>query len=166
MHEAEPDLWQTFGMVLQGSKIQSIISMDDHQVIRNLSEPSEFTMMHLDNNADYLRQAEPRTESRALRVLLTSGGTRTMKVHGCYVEVYGPYQVMLNVDGIIGFIKTYVTTDKGQMGQIYLDREELKVRRIGHDAMVEQDSVHIRYKADLTSHLLDTMERRSEQQDF
>ena len=89
-----------------------------------------------------------------------------MKVHGCYVEVYGPYQVMLNVDGIFGFIKTYVTTDKGQMGQIYLDREELKVRRIGHDAMVEQDSVHIRYKADLTSHLLDTMERRSEQQDF
>ena len=39
---------QTFGMVQQGSIIQSIISVAGHQVIRNLSELSEFTMMHLD----------------------------------------------------------------------------------------------------------------------
>ena len=57
---------QRFGMVPQGSKIQSIISVDGHQVIRNLSEPSEFTLMHLDTYADYLRQVEPRTESRAV----------------------------------------------------------------------------------------------------
>ena len=37
---------QRFGMVPQGSKIQSIISVAGHQVIRNLSEPSEFTSMH------------------------------------------------------------------------------------------------------------------------
>ena len=37
---------RTFGMVPQASKIQSIISVAGHQVIRNLSEPSEFTMMH------------------------------------------------------------------------------------------------------------------------
>ena len=49
---------QRFGMVPQGSKIQSIISVAGHQVIRNLSEPSEFTLMHLDTYADYLRQAE------------------------------------------------------------------------------------------------------------
>ena len=53
---------QTFGMVPQGNKIQSIISVAGHQVIRNLSEPSELTMMHLDTYADYLRQVEPRTE--------------------------------------------------------------------------------------------------------
>ena len=53
---------QRFGMVPQGSKIQSIISVAGHQVIRNLSEPSEFTLMHLDTYADYLRQVEPRTE--------------------------------------------------------------------------------------------------------
>ena len=47
---------QRFGMVPQGSKIQSIISVAGHQVIRNLSEPSEFTLMHLDTYADYLRQ--------------------------------------------------------------------------------------------------------------
>ena len=40
------------GMVPQGSKIQSIISVAGHQVIRNLSEPSEFTLMHLDTYAD------------------------------------------------------------------------------------------------------------------
>ena len=147
---------QRFGMVPQGSKIQSIISVAGHQVIRNLSEPSEFTLMHLDTYADYLRQMEPRTESRAVRALLTTGGPRMKKLHGRYLEVYGPYQVMLNVDGISIYTRTYVTTDSDQMGQIYLGEEELKVRRIGHDAMMEQNAVHIGYEADVTAHLLDT----------
>ena len=63
-------------MVSQGSKIQSIISVAGHQVIGILSEPSEFTLMHLDTYADYLRQVEPRTESSAVRALLTTGGPR------------------------------------------------------------------------------------------
>ena len=147
---------QRFGMVPQGSKIQSIISVAGHQVIRNLSEPSEFTLMHLDTYAVYLRQVEPRTESRAVRALLTTGGPRIKKLHGRYVEVYGPYQVMLNVDGISIYTRTYVTTDSDQIGQIYLDEEELKVRRIRHDAIMEQDVVHIGYEADVTEHLLDT----------
>ena len=147
---------QRFGMVPQGSKIQSIISVAGHQVIRNLSEPSEFTLMHLDTNADCLRQVEPRTESRAVRALLTTGGPRMKNFHGRYLEVYGPYQVMLNVDGISIYTRTYVTTDDDQIGQIYLGEEELKVRRIGHDAMMEQDAVHIGYEADVTAHLLDT----------
>ena len=143
-------------MVPQGSKIQSIITVAGHQVIRNLSEPSEFTLMHLDTYADYLRQVEPRTESRAVRALLTTGGPRMKKLHGRYLEVYGPYQVMLNVYEISIYTRTYVTTDDDQMGQIYLGEEELKVRRIGHDAMMEQDAVHIGYEADVTAHLLDT----------
>ena len=147
---------QRFDMVPQGSKIQSIISVAGHQVIRNLSEPSEFTLMHLDTFADYLRQVEPRTESRAVRALLTTGGPRMKKLHGRYLEVYGPYQVMLNVDGISIYTRTYVKTDSDQMGQINLGEEELKVRRIGHDAMMEQDAVHIWYEADVTAHLLDT----------
>ena len=73
---------QRFGMVQQGSKIQSIMSVAGHQVIRNLSEPSEFTLMHLDTYADYLRQVEPRTESRAVRALLKTGGPRIKKLHG------------------------------------------------------------------------------------
>ena len=147
---------QRFGMVPQGSKIQSIISVVGHQVIRSLSEPSEFTLMHLDTYADYLRQVEPCTDSRAVRALLTTAGSRIKKLHGHYVEVYGPYQVTLNVDGISIYTRTYVTTDIDQIGQIYLDEEELKVRRIGHDAMMEQDAVHIGYEADVTAHLLDT----------
>ena len=87
-----------FGMVPQGNKIQSIISVAGHQVIKNLSEPSEFTLMHLDTYADYLKQVEPCTESRAVRALLTTGGPRMKKLHGRYLEVYGPYQIMLNVD--------------------------------------------------------------------
>ena len=145
-----------FGMVPQGSKTQSIISVAGHKGIRNLSETSEFTLMHLDTLADYLRQVEPRTESRVVRALLTTGGPRIKKLHGRYVEVYGPYQVMLNVDGISIYTRKYVTTDSDQIGQIYLGEEELKARRIGHDAMMEQDAVHIGYEEDVTAHLLDT----------
>ena len=79
---------QRFGLVPQGSKIQSVISVAGHQVIRNLSEPPEFTLLHLDTYAVYLRQVEPRTESRAVRALLTTGGPRIKKLHGRYVEVY------------------------------------------------------------------------------
>ena len=82
---------KTFGLVPQGSKIQSVISVAGHQVIRNLSEPSEFTLMLLDTYADYLRQVEPRTESRAVPALLTTGGPRIKKLHGRYVEVYGTW---------------------------------------------------------------------------
>ena len=64
--------------------------------------------------------------------------------------------MMLNVDGISIYTRTYVTTDIDQIGQIYLGDEELKVRRIGHDTMMEQDAVHIGYEADVTAHLLDT----------
>ena len=108
--------------------------------------------MHLDTYAHYLSQLEPRNESRTVRALLSTGGPQ----HGRYKEVYGPYQVMLNVDGISIYTRTYVTTDCDQIGQMYLGEDELKVRRIGHDAMMEQDAVHIGYEADVTAHLLDT----------
>ena len=64
--------------------------------------------------------------------------------------------MMLNVDGIKTYTRTYVTKNSDQMGQIYLEQEELKIRRICHDAMMEQDAVHIGYEADETAHLLDT----------
>ena len=67
---------------------------------------------------------------------------------------------MLNVDGISIYTRIYVTTDSDQTGQIYLDQEELKYRRIGHDAMMEQDAVHIGYEADVTAHLLDTFGKK------
>ena len=73
-------------------------------------------------------------------------------------------RLYLNKDGIVAckrreedrVLHKYKTTDSEQIGQIYLGEEELKVRRIGHDAMMEQDAVHIGYEADVTAHLLDT----------
>ena len=64
--------------------------------------------------------------------------------------------MMLNVDGNSIYTRTYATTDSDQIGQIYLGQEELKFRRIGNDAMMEQDGVHIGYEGDVTAHLLDT----------
>ena len=138
----------TFGRVQQGSRIKSIISVAGHQMIRGLNEPSEFTMINLDAFADYLRHVEPRTESRTVRALLTTGGPRTKKHHRRYVEVYGPYQVMVNNDGISICTRTYIKTDNDKMGHIYLGHEKFKVRRIGHDAIMEQDAVHIGYEAE------------------
>ena len=82
--------------------------------------------MHLNTYAYYLRQVEPRTESRAVRALLTTGYPTIKNLHGRYVEVYGPYQVMLNVDEISIYTRTYVTTERDQIGQIYLGGDDFK----------------------------------------
>ena len=43
---------------------------------------------------------------------------------------------MLNIDGINIHTKTMITCDEDFAGQIYVGREELKVRSIGHCAML------------------------------
>ena len=60
----------------------SIISVAGHQVVKNLSESSEITAIYLDVYAEYLRQKDPKLDSRAVRALLTTGGPRLMKVDG------------------------------------------------------------------------------------
>ena len=63
--------------------------------------------------------------------------------------------------GISIYTRTYVTTESDQMGQIFLVQEELKVRRIGHDTIMEQDAVHIGYEADATAYMLGTNGKKS-----
>ena len=77
---------------VEETKAPSSLSMK-HNVISG----QRFGMMHLDTYADYLRQVEPRTESRAVRALLTTGGPRIKKLHGGNVEVYGTDQEMESV---------------------------------------------------------------------
>ena len=50
---------------------------------------------------------------------------------------------MLNIDGINIYTKTMITCDEDLIGQIYVGKEELKVRSIGHCAMLEEDAMHI-----------------------
>ena len=49
---------KTFGLTSEGTKIVSTILVTAHQVVTNLSEPSEITAVHLDTYADYLRQKD------------------------------------------------------------------------------------------------------------
>ena len=149
---------RNFGMTKKGTKIMSIISVAGHQVLKNLSEPSEITLVHLDTYADYLREKDHKLDSRAVRALLTKGGPRLMRVDGHYIEVHGPYPI--NVDGINIYTKAHVTDASDQVGRIYIDQEELKVQRIGHNAMLEQDAVHIGCEADLAAHVLDLQGRQ------
>ena len=133
----------------------SIITVGGHEVTRNLSEPSDETVMHIDVYADYLSAIRPQTTSRALRALLTRGGSKSVRVDNRYTEVYGPHEVMLNIDGINIYTKTMITCDEDLVGQIYVGREELKVRSIGHCAMLEEDEMHIGTEADVSAHVFD-----------
>ena len=63
-----------FGISKIGARIMSIITVGGHEVTRNLSEPSDQTIMHIDVYADYLSGISPQTTSRALRALLMRGG--------------------------------------------------------------------------------------------
>ena len=98
----------------------SIILVAGHQAMKNLSEPSEIKEVHLDIYADYLRQKDLKLDSRAVRALLTTGGPRLMKVDGHYIEVYGPYPILMNMDGIKIYTKAHVTDASDQVGRIYI----------------------------------------------
>ena len=89
-----------------------------------------------------------------------TGGPRLLRVDGHYIEVHGPYPILMNVDGIKIYTKSHVTDASDQVGRIYTGREELKVLRIGHNAMLEQDAVHIGCEADLAAHVLDMQIRQ------
>ena len=123
-------------------------------------QPSEITLVHLDIYADYLREKDPKLDSRAVRALLTTGGPNLMKVDGYYIKVHGPCPILMNVDVINIYTKAHVTDASDQVGRIYIRREELKVRRIEHNAMLEQDAVHIGCEADLAAHVLDVQGRQ------
>ena len=132
-----------FDIIKIGARIMTIIRVGGHEVTRNLSEPSDQLLMHIDVYAAYLRTISPQTPSRSLRVLLTRGGGKSVRLDSRYTEAYGPHEVMLNINGINIHTKTMVTCDEDLAGQIYVGREELKVRSIGHCAMLEEDAMHL-----------------------
>ena len=89
-----------FGITKIGARIMSIITVGGHEVTRNLSEPGDQTVMHIDVYAGYLSAISPQATSRALRALLTRGGSKSVRVDNRYTEAYGPHEMMLNIDGI------------------------------------------------------------------
>ena len=104
----------------------------------------------------------PQTPSRALRALLTRVGSKSVRIDNRYTEAYGPHEVMLNVDGINIYTKTMIPCDEDLAGPINLGREELKVRSIGHCAMLEEDAMHIGTKADVSAHVLDISGKKTQ----
>ena len=151
-----------FGKAKIGARIMSIITVGGHEVTRNLSEPSDQTIMHIDVYADYLSARSPQTTSRALRALLTRGGSKSVRVDNRYTEAYGPHEVMLNIDGINIYTKTMITCDEDLAGQIYVGKEELKMKSIGHCAMLEEDAMHIGTEADVSAHVLDISGKKTQ----
>ena len=118
--------------------------------------------MHIDVYADYLSSISPQTTSRALKPLLTRGGSKSVRVEIRYTEAYGPHEVMLNIDEINFYTKTRITCDEDLAGQIYVGREELKVRSIGHCAMLEEDAMHNGTEADVSAHVLDISGKKTQ----
>ena len=140
----------------------SKITAGGQEVTRNLSEPRDQTIMHIDVYADYLSAISPQTTSRALRALLTRGGSKSVRVDKRYTEAYGLHEVMLIIDGINIYTKTMITCDEALVGQIYVGKEELKVRSIGHCAMLEEDAMHIGTEADVSAHVLDISGKKTQ----
>ena len=43
-----------------------------------------------------------------------------MKVDGHYIDVHGPYPILMNVDGINIYTKAHITDANDQVGRIYI----------------------------------------------
>ena len=95
-----------FGITEIGARIMSKITVGGQEVTRNLSEPSDQTLMQIDVYADYLRTITPQTPSRSLRALLTRGAGKSIRIDSRYTEAYGPHEVMLKIGGINIYTKT------------------------------------------------------------
>ena len=74
-----------FGITKIGARIMSMITVRGLEVTRNLSEPSDQTIMHIDVYADHLSAISPQTTSRALRALLIRGGSKSVRVENRYI---------------------------------------------------------------------------------
>ena len=101
-----------FGITKNGARIMSMITVGGHEVTRNLSEPSDQTVLHIDVYADYLSAISTQTPSRALRALISSGGSKSVRIVNRYTDAYGPHVVMWNIDGINIYTKTMITCDE------------------------------------------------------
>ena len=151
-----------FGIRKIAARIMSITTVGGHELTRNLSEQSDQTLMHIDVYAEYLRRITPQNPSRALRALLTRGGGKSIRIDNRYTEASGPHEVMLNIDGININAKTIITCDVDLAGQIYVGREEVKVRSIGQCAMLEEDAMQLGMEADVSAHVLDISGSKSQ----
>ena len=69
---------------------------------------------------------------------------------------------MLNIDGINFYTKTMITCDEDLAAQIYVGREELKVRSIGHCAMLQEDAMYIVTEADVSAPVLDISGKKTQ----
>ena len=54
---------KTFGITKIGARLRTIITVGGHEVKRNLSEPSDQTIIHIDVHAGYLSAISPQTTS-------------------------------------------------------------------------------------------------------
>ena len=113
--------------------------------------------MHIVLYADYLK-----TTSRALRALLTTGGSKSVRIGNRCTEAYCLHEVMLTIDGINIYTKTMITCDENLAGKIYVGREELKIRSIGHCAILEEDATHIGSEADVSAHVLEISGKKTQ----
>ena len=57
-----------------------------------------------------------------------------------------------------------IMCDEGLAVQIYVGREELKVRSIGHCAILGEDAMHLGTEADVSAHVLEISGKKTKTQ--
>ena len=60
-----------FGITKIGARVMSIVTVGGHEVTRNLKEPSDHTIVHIDVYADFLSAISLQTPSRASSAFIT-----------------------------------------------------------------------------------------------
>ena len=55
-----------------------------------------------------------------------------------------------------------IMCDEGLAVQIYVGREELKVRSIGHCAILGEDAMHLGTEADVSAHVLEISGKKTQ----
>ena len=151
-----------FAITKIGARIMSIITVGSHEVTRNQSEQSDQTSMHIDKYAIYYAPQAQKPLLEHSGHYSRGGGGKSVRIDSRYTEAYGPHEVMLNIDGNNIYTKTMITCNEDLAGQIYVGREELKVRSIGHCAMLEEDAMHLGTEADVSAHVLDISGKKTQ----
>ena len=74
--------------------------------------------MYIDIYDDYLHSIKPKIASKAIKVLMTTFGGKSIRVDSRYTDANGPHEVMLNIEGTVIYTKTMITCDDDLAGQI------------------------------------------------
>ena len=145
-----------YGITKIGARTMSIIAVGGHEVTRNLSEPSDQKLMHIDVYAELLKSNKPANSFLSTKSITHERwwqkNSHRQQIHGILWSTWG-----------------HVEQDLA--GQISVGREELKlisnwgrtkIEINRHCAILEEDAMRLATEAGVSAHVLDISEKKTQ----